>query len=85
MIDQMKEILENGCREMGLELSERQAGQFLKYFELLTERNKVMNLTAITEPEEVARKHFLDSLLLFQALTLYDVNRTKKTNIFEEV
>ena len=68
MIDQMKEILENGCREMGLELSERQAGQFLKYFELLTERNKVMNLTAITEPEEVARKHFLDSLLLFQAI-----------------
>ena len=68
MIDQMKEILENGCREMGLELSERQAWQFLKYFELLTERNKVMNLTAITEPEEVASKHFLDSLLLFQAI-----------------
>ena len=73
MIDQMKEILENGCREMGLELSERQAWQFLKYFELLTERNKVMNLTAITEPEEVARKHFLDSLSCVKAIDMTKV------------
>ena len=36
--------------------------QFLTYYEYLVEKNKVMNLTAITEYEEVITKHFLDSL-----------------------
>ena len=44
-------------------LSEKQISQFEKYLHLLQEYNKVMNLTGITEEEEVYEKHFYDSLL----------------------
>ena len=57
-------------REWGLELSEQQIFQLEKYYEMLVEKNKVMNLTAITEYEEVLKKHFLDSLALSQLLPL---------------
>ncbi len=49
-------------RQMNIPLSERQLEQFGIYQEMVVERNKVMNLTAITEPEEFALKHFADSL-----------------------
>ena len=57
-------ILIKGCEEIGISLSQAQLDQFTLYYELLTEKNKVMNLTAITEWEEVLTKHFLDSLLV---------------------
>ncbi len=68
MKEKIEEILKNGCEEMGLDLSEKQTDQFFRYYESLVEKNKVMNLTAITEAEDVARKHFLDSLLLYKAM-----------------
>lgn len=46
----------------GIELSEKQIGQFRQYYENLKKWNEVMNLTAITEEKEVYSKHFLDSL-----------------------
>ena len=46
----------------GLDLTEKQQGQFQRYYELLMEWNGKINLTAITEPREVAVKHMLDSL-----------------------
>ena len=49
--------------KLGLEITDAQAEQFVTYYEMLVETNKVMNLTAITEPEEVYQKHFLDSLI----------------------
>lgn len=55
---------------LGLNLSETQLQQFMDYYELLIEKNKVMNLTAITEMKEVISKHFIDSLTLVKALTL---------------
>ena len=48
-------------------LSDKQRDQFLTYYEMLIEKNKVMNLTAIREPKEVATLHFLDSLALLRA------------------
>ena len=57
-------ILIKGCEEIGISLSQAQLDQFTLYYELLTEKNKVMNLTAITDWEEVLTKHFLDSLLV---------------------
>lgn len=47
---------------INLTLSDTQIQQFMTYYEMLVERNKVMNLTAITEYEEVVNKHFIDSL-----------------------
>ncbi len=49
---------------LGISLSEGQLGQFLRYYELLAEWNGRMNLTAITEYQEVLKKHFVDSLSL---------------------
>lgn len=52
-------------------LSDSQIEQFLLYYEMLTEKNKVMNLTAITEFDEVMKKHFIDSLSLVKAYDVY--------------
>lgn len=57
-------LLEKGLAEWGMELTEQQLQQFLLYYDRMIEKNRVMNLTAITEYEEVIRKHFLDSLSL---------------------
>lgn len=63
-VDKMK----GGLQEFGIELSDHQMEQFYRYYELLIEWNKVMNLTAITEMEEVVKKHFLDSLSFVKAV-----------------
>ncbi len=57
-----------GVNELGISLSERQYEQFMKYYELLVEWNSFMNLTAITEFDEVCTKHFIDSLSLCTAI-----------------
>ena len=59
------DILLSKGRAAGFDFTPLQLQQFDKYFELLIETNKVMNLTAITEPEEVVVKHFIDSLLAY--------------------
>lgn len=59
------EILATRGAEAGLRFSELQLKQFNRYYEMLIETNKVMNLTAITEPEDVAVKHMIDSLLAY--------------------
>lgn len=56
--------------EFHLVLSSDQLDQFLKFYEMLIEKNKVMNLTAITEFDEVMKKHFVDSLSLVKVLDL---------------
>ncbi|MFX3622550.1 MAG: 16S rRNA (guanine(527)-N(7))-methyltransferase RsmG [Ectobacillus sp.] len=53
---------QNMLEEKGISLSPRQLEQFDKYYELLVEWNEKMNLTAITEKEEVYLKHFFDSV-----------------------
>lgn len=50
-------------KKYGFDLTEEQVGRFEKYFNCLVETNKYMNLTAITEENEVVVKHFLDSVL----------------------
>ena len=57
----MENILAQGLQELGITPPEGAVDRLCRYAELLLEQNKVMNLTAITEPEQVARLHFLDS------------------------
>ena len=64
----MEALLRKGLAQLGLDDSG--APSLLRYGELLLEKNKVMNLTAITEPQDVATLHFLDSAAL---LTLADL------------
>ena len=56
--------------QLGITLTDRQVEQFLQYYEMLTEWNQVMNLTAITEYRDVMKKHFIDSLSLVKACDL---------------
>lgn len=61
-------ILVKGAEKIGIILSEKQQQQFEAYYDYLVAQNEVMNLTAITEYEEVLTKHFLDSLFLVQTM-----------------
>lgn len=56
--------------ELSISLTEKQKDQLEKYYELLVEYNKVMNLTGITEHDEVYLKHFYDSLTLIRVCDL---------------
>lgn len=58
----------NEVQNLGIQLNNEQENQFLTYFNELVEVNQYMNLTAITEKEDVYRKHFLDSLEIVRAL-----------------
>lgn len=62
MSTEFKDHMSKAADDFGIELTEVQIDQLDKYFEMLVEWNKVMNLTAITEPKEVAIKHMIDSL-----------------------
>lgn len=74
-MEQDTRILTEGCRELGIDLSDFQTEQFMIYYENLIEKNKVMNLTAITEWKDVMVKHFLDSLSIVSAVDMTAVNR----------
>lgn len=60
----MKETLLAEARKLGIELNEEQLATFCAFGEELIKKNKVMNLTAITEPQAVAKLHFADCLAL---------------------
>ena len=60
----LKTLLQNGCQQMDIELSDEKAEQFIQLTELLIRWNKKINLTSITKPDEVVNKHILDSLSL---------------------
>ena len=70
----MSEIFESKLNELGITLTDNQKEQFVKFYELLVEWNKVMNLTGITEYEEVNEKHFVDSLSIVKAI---DINKVE--------
>lgn len=70
----MSQIFESKLNELGITLSDNQKQQFVKFYELLVEWNKVMNLTGITEYEEVNEKHFVDSLSIVKAI---DINKVE--------
>lgn len=60
----------NSMNSIGIELTNSQLNAFETYYDMLIDRNKVMNLTAITEFDEVMNKHFLDSVYLFRSIEL---------------
>ncbi|MDD3361333.1 MAG: 16S rRNA (guanine(527)-N(7))-methyltransferase RsmG [Hespellia sp.] len=70
----MSEIFEHKLSQLGIKLSSKQYQQFDQYFELLVEWNKVMNLTGITEYEEVNEKHFVDSLAIVKATDINQIH-----------
>lgn len=69
----MSEIFQKKLEQLNIRLEEKQLQQFDQFYELLVEWNKVMNLTGITEYEEVNEKHFVDSLALVKAIDIQNV------------
>lgn len=69
----------NNCKKWNIVLTEKQIKQFDQYYDLLVEWNSFMNLTAITEFDEVCQKHFLDSLSIVKAYP----NHYFKENTFQ--
>jgi len=61
---------ESSLSDMGITLEGEAYDRFMQYYELLTEWNKVMNLTAITEYDEVVTKHFVDSLSIVKGMDI---------------
>ena len=57
----IREQLRGMAKVYGVKLTERQAEQFQIYMEMLVEWNEKINLTSITDPDQVVEKHFLDS------------------------
>jgi len=66
MNEKFYEILDKKCKKIKIDLSDEQISRFYKYYKILVDTNKVVNLTAITEMEEVIEKHFVDSLSLIK-------------------
>ena len=60
--------------KIGITLTDIQREQFDRYYELLVERNKVMNLTGITEYDEVNLKHFTDSLTIVRVNDMSEIS-----------
>lgn len=70
----MSKQFDEKLKELNITLSETQQEQFYHFYELLVEWNKVMNLTGITEYEEVNEKHFIDSLSIVKVLDMNKVS-----------
>ena len=67
-------ILREGAARYGITLTEKQEEQFIRYYELLIQWNKVMNLTGITEFDQVLLKHFTDSLSVAGSIDLTGIS-----------
>ena len=67
-INEFKEKMNENLKLLNIELSDIQLEQFYQYMNILIEWNKFMNLTGITEPEEVITKHFIDSLTVLDKI-----------------
>lgn len=61
-------------KKIGIILNDNQLNQLERYYELLVEKNKVMNLTGIVEKEEVYLKHFYDSLTIVKSIDLNKIS-----------
>lgn len=61
-------VFYDGLDRLNIKLSDSQIEQFVAYYDILIEKNRVMNLTAITDPVEVIEKHFIDSLSIVRAV-----------------
>lgn len=73
-VDNFRKSLE----QLQIELTDKQIRQFLQYYEILIEWNSFMNLTGITEYNEVVNKHFIDSLSLIKVLDV-----SKSANVLD--
>ncbi|MCL2247886.1 MAG: 16S rRNA (guanine(527)-N(7))-methyltransferase RsmG [Oscillospiraceae bacterium] len=70
MFELISQIIGHGTKELNITLPLSSEAALGAYYDYLAQRSKLFNLTAITEPEDVARLHFLDSIALLGAISL---------------
>ena len=70
-MNEFSTILKNEMSSIGISLNESQIDAFKAFFEDLVEKNKVMNLTAITDMHEVINKHYVDSVMTWKLISDY--------------
>ncbi len=70
----MENKFDNELEKMNIRLTDDQKSQFDLYYELLIEWNRVMNLTGITDYDEVNLKHFTDSLTISRIIDIAQIN-----------
>lgn len=70
--EEFKSEMQINLKALGLELNDEQIKNFYDFMNILIEKNKVMNLTGITEPKEVILKHFIDSLTILKYINKSD-------------
>lgn len=63
---EFRKILQEKANKLQIDISEKQVNQFYDYMNLLIEWNKVMNLTAIIEPNDIILKHFIDCMTIYK-------------------
>lgn len=73
-IEKKKTLFDVETEKLGITLTDRQKEQFDRYYEMLIEWNSVMNLTGITEYDEVILKHFIDSLTVVRVTDMSKVS-----------
>ncbi len=78
------EHLSNSLKKVNIDISEEQIDSFEKYYELLIEWNSFMNLTSITDMDEVIDKHFVDSILLLKYISFTDEEESFDKIIFSK-
>lgn len=69
-MEEMRSTLKQGLPELGLSLTDAQIETLCAFGEAVVKQNEVMNLTAITQPAQVAKLHLLDSLSVLAAVEL---------------
>lgn len=69
----MDDLLKERLKDISIQLDDNKRNQFMEFYKLLIEWNQYMNLTAITEYEEVVEKHFVDSLSIVKAINLCEI------------
>ena len=83
MTDSFCRQMDEEMKQIGISLSQEQMNQFYMYYEMLIEKNKVMNLTAITEESQVVTKHFVDSLSIVKAFASPDFFKNDKLSVID--
>ena len=75
------EKMNNLSKKLNINLTNEQLKSFETYYNMLIEKNKVMNLTAITDRDEVIMKHFIDSISVMAAVPLFGQLLSEKGQI----
>ena len=68
-MEEFRQMMLQGCEELGIQLTDQQLEQFYTFYLDLVDKNKVMNLTAITDMKDAIEKHFLDSIAAVPVLS----------------